>query len=116
MKNSSSILLLAAAGTMLTPVAGYARDTQKSPERRATETLSKMTGEEKIRLIHGPMTGLVPASKRPQGIPISAGYIEGVERLGVPMLVESDASLGVSNLMEMRMGDFRVPCGRKRKP
>ena len=105
MKNSSSILLLAAAGTMLTPVAGYARDTRKSPERRAAETLSKMTGEEKIRLIHGPMTGLVPASKRPQGMPLSAGYIEGVERLGVPMLVESDASLGVSNLMEMRKGD-----------
>nr|BDX39829.1 steroidal saponin beta-D-glycosidase [Sphingobium sp. RC1] len=105
MKNSSSILLLAAAGTMLTPVAGYARDTRKSPERRAAETLSKMTGEEKIRLIHGPMTGLVPASKRPQGMPLSAGYIEGVERLGVPTLVESDASLGVSNLMEMRKGD-----------
>lgn len=105
MKNSSSILLLAAAGTMLTPVGGHARDTRNSPERRAAETLSKMTGEEKVRLIHGPITGMVSPSKRPQGIPVGAGYIEGVERLGVPMLVESDASLGVSNLMEMRKGD-----------
>ncbi len=105
MKNCSSLLLLAVAGTMLTPLAGQARDASKAPERRAAETLAKMTSEEKIRLLHGPLTSLVPASKRPAGVAIGAGYIEGVERLGVPMLVESDASLGVSNLMEQRKGD-----------
>lgn len=105
MKNSSSILLLAIAGTMLTPLAGHARDAKDAAERRAAETLAKMTDDEKLRLIHGPMTAVLPSAKRPQGIPLSAGFIEGVERLGVPMLVESDASLGVSNLMEMRRGD-----------
>src|SRR5689334_16129917 len=33
----------------------------------------------------------------PEGVPMSAGYVPGVERLGVPALVMSDASLGVTN-------------------
>ena len=65
-----------------------------------------MTFEEKVRLLHGPMPLMLPPSKKPQGVAIGAGFIEGVERLGVPMLIETDASLGVSNLMEMRKGDI----------
>ena len=33
----------------------------------------------------------------PEGVPMSAGYVPGVERLGVPPLLMSDASLGVTN-------------------
>src|SRR5690349_13219778 len=33
----------------------------------------------------------------PEGAPMSAGYVPGVERLGVPPLLMSDASLGVTN-------------------
>ena len=33
----------------------------------------------------------------PDGVPMSAGYVPGVERLGVPPLLMSDASLGVTN-------------------
>src|SRR4029078_6147223 len=33
----------------------------------------------------------------PEGVPMSAGYVPGVERLGVPALLMSDASLGVTN-------------------
>ena len=105
MKKSSSVLLLAAVGTMLTPLPGHARDAKQAPERRAAETVAKMTDAEKIQLLHGPMPGLLAPSKRPQGLTMGAGFIEGIERLGIPTLVESDASLGVSNLMEMRKGD-----------
>jgi beta-glucosidase len=33
----------------------------------------------------------------PEGVPMSAGYVPGIERLGVPPLLMSDASLGVTN-------------------
>src|SRR3954466_2741559 len=33
----------------------------------------------------------------PEDVPMSAGYVPGVERLGVPALLMSDASLGVTN-------------------
>lgn len=38
-------------------------------------------------------------------LPLSAGYVPGVPRLGIPPLLESDASLGVANGGNMRRGD-----------
>jgi len=75
------------------------------PDARAKATLGQMTQEEKIGLLHGPMLGLIAAPRRPAGITVGAGYIAGVERLGVPALLETDASLGVSNLNNLRPGD-----------
>jgi beta-glucosidase len=76
-----------------------------SADTRAAATLKAMTPEEKIRLLHGPMPSLLPAAKRPAGVPIGAGIIIGVPRLGIPNLTETDASLGVSNLNDLRKGD-----------
>jgi hypothetical protein len=42
----------------------------------------------------------------PEGVPMSAGYVSGVPRLGIPPLLMSDASLGVTNP--------RIPVGRHR--
>jgi len=95
------VTLLAGASVL-----AHGRDrSSRDPDRRAAETLSKMTAEEKIRLLHGPMLGLVESSKRPPGVVIGAGYIAGVPRLGIPALLETDASLGVSNLNDQRKGD-----------
>jgi beta-glucosidase len=105
MRKSTSLLCVAAMGTMLTPVFGHARNSAVAPERRAAQALARMTPEEKIRLLHGPMPAILPPAKRPKDMTVGAGFILGVDRLGVPQLVESDASLGVSNLMEMRKGD-----------
>ncbi|HUD90893.1 glycoside hydrolase family 3 C-terminal domain-containing protein [Sphingobium sp.] len=105
MTKLSTGLLLALAGSVLASFSLQAKEAASTAARKADQALGKMTLEEKIRLLHGPMTALVAPAKRPQGVTIGAGYIEGVERLGVPMLVETDASLGVSNLMEMRKGD-----------
>jgi beta-glucosidase len=76
-----------------------------SPDARAAAALAKMTTEEKVSLLHGPMTAFLSRDKRPSGVPVSAGFVAGVPRLGVPMLVETDASLGVSNLNALRPGD-----------
>lgn len=38
-------------------------------------------------------------------LPLSAGYVPGIPRLGIPPLLESDASLGVANGGNMRRGD-----------
>ncbi|WP_230461416.1 glycoside hydrolase family 3 C-terminal domain-containing protein [Sphingobium sp. CAP-1] len=101
----STGLCLALAGSALASFPLQAKEVVSTADRRADQALAKMTFEEKVRLLHGPMTALVAPAKRPQGVVIGAGYIEGVDRLGVPVLVETDASLGVSNLMDMRKGD-----------
>lgn len=71
---------------------------------RAEAIVARMTLDEKIALVHGlfpPLTKVKPANEL---IP-SAGHIEGNPRLGVPLVRESDASLGVANQVEQRKGD-----------
>lgn len=82
---------------------------RKAPADEATakaeQTLSQMTQEEKIQLLHGTMPLFIPASKRAPGMPVGAGVIAGIERHGIPPQYATDASLGVSNIMDMRKGD-----------
>ncbi|HEY1506667.1 MAG TPA: glycoside hydrolase family 3 protein, partial [Stellaceae bacterium] len=61
-----------------------------SPDARADLVLGQMTNEEKLGLVVG-------TSQRPAGESIgAAGYVAGVPRLGIPMLKESNAELGVA--------------------
>jgi beta-glucosidase len=71
------------------------------PDARAAATEAQMTDAERFQLLHGVMA--LPAA--PPGIPITAGLVRGVPRLGVPDLIETDASLGVANPLQMRRGD-----------
>jgi len=57
--------------------------------------LSQLTDDEKLTLVHGGMPLFM--KNRPSDVVISAGYVEGVARLNIPPLRESDASLGVAN-------------------
>src|SRR5213076_1139455 len=63
-------------------------------EARAAATVRQMSAPEKVVLTHGimplPLTA-TPVSLPPEAIP-GAGYIEGIKRLGVPALKETDAS------------------------
>ncbi|MDT8759138.1 glycoside hydrolase family 3 C-terminal domain-containing protein [Sphingomonas psychrotolerans] len=74
-----------------------------TPDQRADRLLAAMTFEEKVALLHGPMAmPFSPAMPMPKGAVGSAGFIAGNERLGIPALQESDASLGVTNPMLVR--------------
>lgn len=68
-----------------------------TPAERADLVLRQMTLDEKLALLHG--NGMannpqwtMPLTERANG---GAGYVEGVERLGIPALVLSDAAYGV---------------------
>src|SRR5690349_17915901 len=68
-----------------------------TPEERADLALKQMTLDEKVALLHGNGMGHAPQWQMPlthlgNG---GAGYVEGVERLGIPPLVISDAAYGV---------------------
>ncbi|MCW2658861.1 MAG: glycosyl hydrolase family protein 3 [Mycobacterium sp.] len=71
------------------------------PDVRAREVEARMTDDERFSLIVGVMgaSELWPLKDEriPPGVPMSAGYVPGIPRLGVPALLMSDAGLGVTN-------------------
>ncbi len=71
---------------------------------RAAAIVARMTVDEKIALAHGLFPPMAAGKTRNELIP-SAGHIDGIARLGVPLVRESDASLGVANQVEQRKGD-----------
>jgi beta-glucosidase len=69
---------------------------------RARETEQQMTDDERFSLIISlsgatRFTGGVRDKRYPADAPLTAGYTPGVPRLGVPALLSSDASMGVTN-------------------
>lgn len=71
---------------------------------RADALVAKMTLDEKIALLHGLFPPMAAGKTDNELIP-SAGHIDGIPRLGIPLVRESDASLGVANQVEQRKGD-----------
>src|SRR5262249_16769464 len=72
-----------------------------SADARARDTEEQMTDEERFSLLVSVMgvndVVTVRDKRIPEGVPMSAGYVPGVARLGIPALLMSDASLGVTN-------------------
>ncbi|MGO4257371.1 beta-glucosidase [Marmoricola sp. RAF53] len=72
-----------------------------SPDARAAAIEEQLTDDERFGLLVSMMgTNTVNPHRDPripEGVPMSAGYVPGVPRLGVPALTMSDASLGVTN-------------------
>ena len=99
---ASGLALLATASQAAQPPWA---DRKLDPDTRADLLLKAMTPEERAVLLHGPMPGFVPAKRRPADMRIGAGYIAGIPRLNVPALNETDASLGVANLKNLRADD-----------
>jgi beta-glucosidase len=78
----------------------------QGPDARASAVESKMTDAERVQLLHGIMALPFPGGPPiPPGIKMTSGYIQGVPRLGIPDLLETDASLGVVNPVQLRPGD-----------
>jgi beta-glucosidase len=99
--------LLAVAGTV------DARDTARPAAKasaatdarvRAEAIVARMTLDKKIALAHGLFPPMAAGKTANELIP-SAGHIDGIPRLGIPLVRESDASLGVANQVEQRKGD-----------
>jgi beta-glucosidase len=80
-------------------------DTGLSPDERATLLEAAMTPAEKLALLHGSVGTPFRGAPTPEGAIGSAGFIRGIERLGVPAIQESDAGLGVTNPGNARPGD-----------
>ena len=94
----ASALVLGATGAVAAPAR------QPASAARAADLVAQMTLDEKIALV----TGYFPAfsaKARGMGAKPSAGFVPGIERLGIPAQRATDASLGVSNVKEMRKGD-----------
>jgi beta-glucosidase len=81
--------------------AGAALPVDTAADLRAREIEMQMTDDERFSLLVSVMgaNDLLPVrdARIPPEIPASAGYVPGVPRLGVPALLMSDASLGVTN-------------------
>jgi beta-glucosidase len=67
-----------------------------SPDERASMVVKEMTLDEKITLLHGTgMAGLSPLSPLIIHSNGGAGYVPGIERLGIPAIQMSDAAYGI---------------------
>jgi beta-glucosidase len=81
--------------------AGSGAVRELSVDERARGVEGQMSDEERFSLLVSVMgtNAVIPVrdSRIPEGVPMSAGYVPGVPRLGVPALLVSDASLGVTN-------------------
>ncbi len=83
------------------PSSGMARPA--TADTRATATERAMQGDERTVLTHGLWAiPLIPNVRIPAEAILGAGYVTGIPRLGVPPLVETDASLGVSYIANLR--------------
>jgi beta-glucosidase len=72
-----------------------------SADAKAREVEQRMTDAERFSLLVSVMgvneVVTVRDPRIPEGVPMSAGYVPGVGRLGIPAQLMSDASLGVTN-------------------
>ncbi len=102
---AASIAALSLASAASAQTAQPWMNTKLSPDERAALLEKELTLDERIGLVHGPMSMPIFGIKKPEGAIGSAGYIPGIPRLGVPALQESDASLGVTNPLGVRPGD-----------
>ena len=109
MKASVLLSAVAAASLVAFSVAAQPQrpwmNTSLSPDARAELLEKALTQDEKVRLVHGYFAIPFLGATVPEGALGSAGYIPGIERLGVPALQETDASLGIANPFNIRPGD-----------
>lgn len=95
------ITCVTAAFAQERPSSGMARPA--TADTRATATERAMHGDERTVLPHGLWAiPLIPNVRIPAEAILGAGYVTGIPRLGVPALVETDASLGVSYIANLR--------------
>lgn len=71
-------------------------DKSLSPDQRADLVIAQMTLDEKIQLVHGTGWGaLRPGAPVPPGSNEGAGFVPGIDRLGIPPINLADSAVGV---------------------
>ena len=97
---AGTVSLLAVQGRAQSASAQAWMDTAKAPDARAELALKAMTQDEKFSLVSGYFGTPAPGQKGyvpPEAVrPYSAGYVPGVDRLGIPAQWETDAGIGVA--------------------
>lgn len=81
----------------------------QDPDARAAALVEQMTRAEKIRLVHGHYPNIM--ANKPDDVPQSAGYVPGIERLGIPAQRMTDASLGVTAAHQHENPATALPSG-----
>jgi beta-glucosidase len=77
-------------------VQGPWTDKTLSPDKRADLLIEQMTLAEKIQMVHGTGWGaLQPGAPIPAGSNEGAGFVPGIERLGIPAINMADSAVGV---------------------
>lgn len=76
-----------------------------SPDERARLVTERMTQDEKFAWLSGPMAIGIDGGEKPDGAIGSAAYYPPIPRLGIPAMQQTDASLGIGNLNDVRPGD-----------
>src|SRR6202034_3820187 len=67
-----------------------------SPDERANLVLSQMTLDEKIQMVHGAGWGVLrPGAPLPPRSNFGAGFMAGIDRLGIPDINLTDSAVGV---------------------
>jgi beta-glucosidase len=105
MSRLKTSLLLSASAASAAILSAHPAQAGKNPvpDARPAKLVGAMSRDEKMGLLSSDMPIMMP--KRPADAVIGAGYTPGIERLGIPPLRMTDASLGVSNLLNMRKDD-----------
>jgi beta-glucosidase len=80
-------------------------DAKQSPDERAQQVVAAMTEDEKFSWLSGPMAIPFLKAAKPVGAIGSAAFYPSIPRLGIPAMQQTDASLGIGNLTNVRPGD-----------
>lgn len=95
--------LAAAVSTIAICLATIAHGQALSPDDAAKAIVDQMSRDEQLALVKSRFPAF-EKDRAPDAI-ISAGYVPGNARLGLPSLRESDAGMGVANLLNLRKDD-----------
>lgn len=80
-----------------------------SPDQRARRLVGAMTLDEKIGLLHTTFGLALTGHPQPKDALGSAGFNQGLSRLGIPPLQETDAGLGVADPKNLSLDTTALP-------
>jgi beta-glucosidase len=93
---ASAVLFAATLSTSAQSKPAPWMDKSLSPDQRADLVIKEMTLDEKMNFVHGTgWNGLRADAVVPKGSLGGAGYVQGVERLGIPGINMADSAVGI---------------------